>query len=280
MNNFISLKWVLLIIVVACVCVVGINVSNGDSVGFAAGHRNTCSNTDANVLHPELLLGSVNGYDNNRIYSISDRCKNNKTLIEYDCRNNNYVTKTYNCVNGCANGKCNANVCIPKNCTQLNRSCGIWDNGCQGTVSCSTCGTGKICNSTGRCVNTTTFCTPGTPQAICNYCSSDGSHYIQNQSKCSSTQTCNSTGQCIGANQGKFSINDHVRVVLTTDCLNVRPSPTINSTPIKCEPNGTSGITAIITGNNYVIEGKYTFWPLIYSDGKSGWSAEVSLEKI
>jgi len=168
-------------------------------------------------------------------------------------------------------------------CVSKNYQCGQ-QSICGSMQNCGTCNETQSCNSQGQCINNPPplGCNQGTilTGTQCKQCNSLGTLYILNDSLCGTNQTCNSTGACIGGNLPKFSMGDHVRVVLTTDCLNVRPSPTISSTPIKCEPNGTSGITAIITGNNYVIEGKYTFWPLIYSDGKSGWSAEVSLEKI
>jgi len=59
-------------------------------------------------------------------------------------RNNETCEEGYFCYEG-------ACKCIQKNCTQLGKQCGNWDNGCGTELNCGICGQGSICNSTGQC---------------------------------------------------------------------------------------------------------------------------------
>ena len=63
----------------------------------------------------------------------------------------------------CLNGQC---VCVPKTCAELGRTCGTAPDGCGGTLSCGTCGTGDtpschngVCAScAATCPSTGEFC--------------------------------------------------------------------------------------------------------------------------
>ena len=159
----------------------------------------TCVDSD-NGNNPNTF-GSVKYFNDENSYCMfNDQCIGT-VLKEYYCVDSNIRYIYYNCTAGCNNGKCNGNACIPKTCAQLNKTCGTWSNGCGTNINCPTCGAGKTCNATtGQCQTTNiitgTFCTPGTTQLDCNYCKSDGSQYLQNQSKCTATQTCNTQGIC------------------------------------------------------------------------------------
>jgi hypothetical protein len=43
-------------------------------------------------------------------------------------------------------------MCTPTTCQALGATCGAPSNGCGGTLSCGTCGTGQVCSSTFQCV--------------------------------------------------------------------------------------------------------------------------------
>jgi hypothetical protein len=56
---------------------------------------------------------------------------------------------------GCSGGGAPVG-CVAKTCSQLGKTCGTWDNGCNKGVNalgCITCPTGSSCNSTGQCVS-------------------------------------------------------------------------------------------------------------------------------
>lgn len=62
------------------------------------------------------------------------------------------------CGNSCTSGQiCNSTgwcvySCVPKNCSELGKQCGTWDNGCgTANLTCSSCNFGEFCNSTGQC---------------------------------------------------------------------------------------------------------------------------------
>lgn len=56
----------------------------------------------------------------------------------------NQMHQTRDCIYGCEDeSRCIANpicpVCVPETCSSLGKDCGVWDNGCEGTVSCGDC---------------------------------------------------------------------------------------------------------------------------------------------
>jgi hypothetical protein len=73
---------------------------------------------------------------------------------------------------------------------------------------------------------------------------------------------------------GGFPAGAVVRVVLTTDCVNVRSAPNLNSTVLHCEAAGTRG--TVISGPT-VADG-YSFYYIRYADSHTGWSAGKYLE--
>jgi len=52
--------------------------------------------------------------------------------------------------------ECKANscveICVPQTCEDINKNCGVYSNGCLGSLNCGTCGEGFIC-SFGECVD-------------------------------------------------------------------------------------------------------------------------------
>jgi len=64
-------------------------------------------------------------------------CPNNCSLTGQTCNN-----ETCSC----------EGECQPLDCTDLGVECGNWDDGCGGTIDCSTCPNGKFCNDTGKCI--------------------------------------------------------------------------------------------------------------------------------
>ena len=75
---------------------------------------------------------------------------------------------------------------------------------------------------------------------------------------------------------GQFTVGDRVQVVLTTNCLNVRSTPTVGDNILKCESVGMRGtvLAGPVTGT------PYTFWQVAYDDGIAGWSSDTYLLKI
>lgn len=88
-------------------------------------------------------------------------------------------------------------TCTPTTCAALGATCGSPSNGCGGTLSCGTCGSGQTCNSsTFTCQST---CTPTTCAALGATCGSpsNGCGGTLSCGTCSSGQTCNtSTWKC------------------------------------------------------------------------------------
>ncbi len=95
----------------------------------------------------------------------SDGCYSGE-MRNYYCENKQCKYNVINVDENWANGNCNDGIdndcdnkidnldegcaCTPKTCLDLGYQCGIWDNGCSGTVDCGTC-TGKDCFN-GQCV--------------------------------------------------------------------------------------------------------------------------------
>jgi hypothetical protein len=75
---------------------------------------------------------------------------------------------------------------------------------------------------------------------------------------------------------GQFNPGDRVQVVLTTNCLNVRSTPTVGDNILKCESVGMRG--TVLAGP--VAGSPYTFWQVGYDDGIVGWSSDTYLLKI
>ena len=68
------------------------------------------------------------------------------------CYSNSYTESplVQTCSNGCLNGACLG--CVAKTCSDLGKQCGGWDNGCQQSIDCGSCGSGQTCNADGQCV--------------------------------------------------------------------------------------------------------------------------------
>lgn len=87
----------------------------------------------------------------------------------YSCTYSTYDTiVSTNCAEGAGSfiygseSTCKANLCTPKTCAQLGKTCGSWSDGCGKTLNCGTCETGKSCIS-GNCVDAETLaCGDGT----------------------------------------------------------------------------------------------------------------------
>jgi len=91
-------------------------------------------------------------------------------------------------------------TCIPNTCDNLGYNCGIWDNGCQGSIDCGqTCPTGEYCNA-GTC-EPEAQCTPSTE--ICDGTDNDCDSSIDEDftnlgTSCSvGTGACQSTGSYV-----------------------------------------------------------------------------------
>ncbi len=56
---------------------------------------------------------------------------------------------------GCSGGVCN--TCAPLTCADVGSSCGIPGDGCGGTLSCGTCGTGLTCSADTQCAPEVAF---------------------------------------------------------------------------------------------------------------------------
>lgn len=66
--------------------------------------------------------------------------------------NNCGILKTVNC--GSCSGICQNGVCCtPATCASLGKQCGSWSDNCGGLVTCSECGSGLMCDSSGSCFN-------------------------------------------------------------------------------------------------------------------------------
>ena len=114
-----------------------------------------------------------------------------KTCGNYDpdsCLEWSSVTK---CPTGqtCSSGVCQT-TCTPKTCASLKYACGSASDGCGKTLNCGTCASGKICNAN-KCV----VCVPNTVSG-CKVCKSDGSAWVDTDSKCASGQKCQN-GVCV-----------------------------------------------------------------------------------
>ena len=105
-------------------------------------------------------------------------CRSDEHLCDDVCVENYPNEPSYGCALGCGepceapmggvaicgeNGRCDILceapnmrmgddcVCQPTTCEEMGRSCGEWDNGCGGTITCGTCADGRACSSAGVC---------------------------------------------------------------------------------------------------------------------------------
>ena len=84
---------------------------------------------------------------------------------------------------------------------------------------------------------------------------------------------------CVSVAQ--FVVGDSVKVVSTTDCVNVRTSAsTTGSSILKCEAAGVRGVITAAGQKDLNGSSSYTFFQVQWIDGISGWSASVYLVKI
>ena len=109
----------------------------------------TCTDTDSST-YPTINY-TLKGTASNQTASLTDYCFSNTTLYEFYCNSSGNLRinlNSYTCPSGynCSNGACvSAPTCIPVTCTQLNRNCGISNNGCGVNLNCGTCENGFSC---------------------------------------------------------------------------------------------------------------------------------------
>ncbi|MBS3079124.1 putative metal-binding motif-containing protein [Candidatus Pacearchaeota archaeon] len=99
----------------------------------------------------------INGLfcQNNNVFQkyLTFTCNNPGTASSY-CSNSTTDMLNQTCTQNqvCTNGQC-IDSCVPKTCSQLEKQCGSWSDGCGGTVSCGGCQNGYGCNLNGKCIN-------------------------------------------------------------------------------------------------------------------------------
>ncbi len=72
------------------------------------------------------------------------------------CFSNTIKVKQAECgALGCSGGVCN--TCAPQTCVDVGSSCGTPGDGCGGTLSCGSCGTGLICQDNTQCIPEVAF---------------------------------------------------------------------------------------------------------------------------
>jgi len=94
------------------------------------------------------------------------------------CYSNSYTESplVQTCSNGCLNGACLG--CVAKTCSDLGKQCGGWDNGCQQSIDCGSCGSGQTCNADGQCVSNSGFRIYATREGLVGGTTANG-HIIQ-----------------------------------------------------------------------------------------------------
>ncbi len=92
-------------------------------------------------------------------------------------------------------------TCTPTTCSALGAQCGSASNGCGGTLSCGTCGSGLSCNASNQCVAS---CTPTTCSALGAQCGtpSNGCGGTLSCGTCGSGSSCNTSNQCVATGGG------------------------------------------------------------------------------
>jgi len=85
--------------------------------------------------------------------------------------------------------------CTPTTCAALGKNCGSVADGCGGTLSCGTCGTGQTCSASNVCQSS---CTPTTCAALGKNCGSvaDGCGGTLSCGTCTGGQTCSASNVC------------------------------------------------------------------------------------
>ena len=103
---------------------------------------------------------------------------------------------------GCSLGACvTPTTCRPTTCTALRKNCGQVSDGCGGTLSCGTCGTGESCGGAGVAnVCGAGTCMPATCMSAGADCGtlSDGCAAQLNCGGCTSGSFCNGANKCSG----------------------------------------------------------------------------------
>jgi len=97
--------------------------------------------------------------------------------------------------------------CVPDTCDSIYRECGAVSDGCGGTLSCGTCGTGDRCTGWGTCVAVVASasapalpaCTPDTCENSFRECgvASDGCGGTLSCGTCGAGENCTSWGSCV-----------------------------------------------------------------------------------
>lgn len=105
---------------------------------------------------------------------------------------------------GDTNPSCGGASCTPTTCGALGATCGSVSDGCGGTLSCGTCGSGLTCNGSNQCVSS---CTPTTCAALGATCGtpSNGCGGTLSCGTCSAGNTCNTSNQCVATGGGSAS---------------------------------------------------------------------------
>lgn len=139
----------------------------------------------------------------------------------------------------CVEGVCVAiSNCVPKTCVSLGYSCGNWNNGCGGTISCNACASGQSCNSQGACVSSASA-----PQVIIEANGSDSALSVasgspvalswasNNATACTATGDWSGTKAVFGTeivsslvNQSVFTITCNNAASAASDSIAVNPS--------------------------------------------------------
>jgi len=69
----------------------------------------SCSDSDKG--YQTGIKGTVTGTNNRKNFAFVDYCKNDKTLVEYNCKNNLYQSVFINCISS-SSTRCQSGICV------------------------------------------------------------------------------------------------------------------------------------------------------------------------
>ncbi|MEM0465427.1 MAG: hypothetical protein QXW97_01850 [Candidatus Pacearchaeota archaeon] len=130
-----------------------INITILENTSISSTGSN-CQDSDVSSDYPDgknvYVKGFVKEMKSGR--QAQDYCTGYKNqLMEYYCLpNGNFTGYLYTCQYTCNDGYC-PESCKPKNCSELGKECGNWDNGCGVLIYCGGCKDSLVCNSEGKC---------------------------------------------------------------------------------------------------------------------------------
>ncbi|NOK37135.1 hypothetical protein HMI49_28450 [Corallococcus exercitus] len=90
-------------------------------------------------------------------------------------------------------------TCAPTTCTAQGKNCGTLSDGCGGTLSCGTCGSGQTCGSNN-------VCTPNAPACSHNVCTA-GTALVKTCSSCVNT-VCTRDSYCCTTAWDSVCVNE------------------------------------------------------------------------